>query len=88
MEALSVLQALRCAGNLPVTGENHKIQRHVSLIYAWTIDRRQAIIWTNADPIHRRIYAALRGDELTVSIILFHNFVHLESIHYTPNKRY
>ena len=28
-------------------------------------NRRQAIIWTNADPIHRRIYAALEGDELT-----------------------
>ena len=27
--------------------------------------RRQAIIWTNVDPIHRRIYAALGGDELT-----------------------
>ena len=27
--------------------------------------RRQAIIWTNADPVHRRIYAALRGDELS-----------------------
>ena len=26
---------------------------------------RQAIIWTNADPIHWRIYAALGGDELT-----------------------
>ena len=25
----------------------------------------QAIIWTNADPIHWRIYAALGGDELT-----------------------
>ena len=25
---------------------------------------RQAIIWTNADPIHWRIYAALGGDEL------------------------
>ena len=25
---------------------------------------RQAIIWTNADRIHWRIYAALRGDEL------------------------
>ena len=22
-------------------------------------NRRQAIIWTNADPVHRRIYAAL-----------------------------
>ena len=26
--------------------------------------RRQAIIWTNADPIHWRIYAALGVDEL------------------------
>ena len=29
-------------------------------------NRRQAIIWTNADPIHWRIYAAL-GVELTQS---------------------
>ena len=28
-------------------------------------NRRRAIIWTNADPIHWRIYAALRWDELT-----------------------
>ena len=27
-------------------------------------DRRQAIIWTNADQIHLRIYVALGGDEL------------------------
>ena len=27
-------------------------------------NKRQAIIWTNDDPIHWRIYAALRGDEL------------------------
>ena len=26
-------------------------------------NRRQAIIWTNADPIHWRIYAELGGDE-------------------------
>ena len=25
--------------------------------------RRQGIIWTNADPVHRRIYAPLGGDE-------------------------
>ena len=25
----------------------------------------EAIIWTNADPIHSRIYAALGGDKLT-----------------------
>ena len=29
-----------------------------------TPTRRQAIIWTNADPIHWRIHAALGGDEL------------------------
>ena len=28
-------------------------------------NRRQAIIWSNADPIHWGIYAALGGDELT-----------------------
>ena len=27
---------------------------------------RQAIVWTNADPIHWRIYAELGGDELMV----------------------
>ena len=27
--------------------------------------RWQAIIWTNADPVHQRICAALGGDELT-----------------------
>ena len=27
--------------------------------------RWQAIIWTNADPVHWGIYAALGGDELT-----------------------
>ena len=27
-------------------------------------NRLQSIIWTNADPIHWRIYAALGGDEL------------------------
>ena len=31
-------------------------------------NRRQAIIWTNADPIHWRIYAALGGDELTEAV--------------------
>ena len=30
--------------------------------------RRQAIIWTNADPFHLCIYAALRGDELASKV--------------------
>ena len=29
-------------------------------------NRRQDIIWTNTGPTHWRIYAALRGDELTI----------------------
>ena len=32
----------------------------------------QAIIWTNAVPIHWRIYAALQGDELKYLGILCH----------------
>ena len=32
--------------------------------YGLAPDRRQAIMWTYADPIHRRIYEALGEDEL------------------------
>ena len=31
------------------------------------LNRRQANIWINADPIYWRIYAALGGDELNVT---------------------
>ena len=34
-------------------------------------NRRQAFIWTNADPVHWPIYAALGGDELLLYLILF-----------------
>ena len=49
--------------------------------------RRQAIIWTNAYPVNRRIYAALGGDELRVhkKTHLTHKnniFVSLDSIQY------
>ena len=30
-----------------------------------SLNRRQAITWSNADPVYRRIYAALGGDELS-----------------------
>ena len=33
-----------------------------------TPSMRQAIIWTIADPVHRHIYGALEGDELTFTI--------------------
>ena len=41
------------------------------LYFDWNLDngmapnRRQAVIWTNADLVHWRIYAALGGDELS-----------------------
>ena len=43
-------------------------------------NRHQAIIWTNADPVHRRIYAALGGDELKAFIQISLKFVTKVSI--------
>ena len=37
------------------------------------LNRRQAIIWTDADTIHWRIYVAMGGDELTQ---LIHDMVY------------
>ena len=42
--------------------------------------RRQAIIWTNADPIPWRIYAALGGDELIHSNDIYAYLKILKSI--------
>ena len=39
-------------------------------------NRRHAIIWTNADPIHWRIYATLGGDELSLQVIGNHVIGH------------
>ena len=41
-------------------------------------NRRQAITWTNAGPVHWRIYAALGGDELILGV-----YVRTISIHIT-----
>ena len=60
-------------------------------------NRRQAIIWTNADPVHWRIYAALGGDELMHGlsipvlglVITWQNenkSVHGENAHAAPNQ--
>ena len=38
-------------------------------------NRRQAIIWTNADPIPWRIYATLRGDDLTHQLQIYRDVV-------------
>ena len=43
----------------------HLTKLRVGLDNGLAPDRRQAIIWTNADPIHWRIYAALGGDKLS-----------------------
>ena len=37
----------------------------VQLDNGWSTNRRQTIIWTNADPIDSRIYAALGGEKLS-----------------------
>ena len=54
-------------------------------------NRRQAIIWINADPIHWRIYAALGGDELkntSVNVVL-HCLAHIVGSNNVlmPNRR-
>ena len=45
-------------------GSNWQLHR-IGLDNGLAPNRRQAIIWTNADPILWRIYAALGGDELS-----------------------
>ena len=37
-------------------------------VIAWAPHRCQAIIWNNADPVHWRIYAALGGCELIITV--------------------
>ena len=39
-------------------------QPSIGLYNGLVLNRRQAIIWTNADPVHWRIYATLGGDGL------------------------
>ena len=38
-----------------------------------TPNRRQAITWTNADPVPWGLYAALGGDEINISRLEQHN---------------
>ena len=59
--------------------ENDRIQIRFSLKFVprSPIDnkpalvRRQAITWTNADPVRWRIYAALGGDELRRRVFVY-----------------
>ena len=41
-------------------------QPSIGLDHGLALNRRQAIIWTNADPIHWSIYASIGGDEYMV----------------------
>ena len=41
-------------------------------------NRQQAITWTNADPVHRRIYAALGVDEL---MVMQHSIMAIDVLH-------
>ena len=51
--------------NCILLNENDKIPNQISLkLIPMARNRRQAITWTNDDPVHWRIYAALGGDEL------------------------
>ena len=46
---------------------NHSLTHWITLVMEMMIcQHRQAIIWTNANPIHWCIYAALGGDELSL----------------------
>ena len=54
------------------------------LYYGVAPNRRQAIIWTNADLIHWHIYAALGWDEL----ICYHGYWNkLEEIYYFKSAK-
>ena len=57
----------------------------ISLDNGLVLNRRQAIIWTNADPNHWRIYAALGGDALKKYVLPVAGFEDMEWI-VTKNK--
>ena len=45
---------------------NGQIDNNTALVQIMASDTGQAIIWTNAHPIHWRLNVALGGDELTL----------------------
>ena len=54
------------------------INKNSALDNGLALKRRQAIIWTNADPIRWGIYAALGGDDFNIAITII--------IHINNNK--
>ena len=62
------------------------VDNNPALVYnGFAPNRWHAIIWTNADPIHWRIYAAPEGDELIIRIIVQHSN-HRRSLHKTETR--
>ena len=51
--------SLKCVPKCPIDNKS-------ALVQVMAPNRWQAIIWTNADPVYRRIYVALGGDELKI----------------------
>ena len=59
--------SLKCVPTGPIDNEQWT---SIGLNDGLAPDRRQAIIWNNVDSIHWRIYEALGGDELIVSVAI------------------
>ena len=51
-------------------------------VMAWRRIGDKPIIWTNADPIHCRIYAAPGGDELTAGLVIFSSWWYHQKNHW------
>ena len=61
----------------------HTLTCHFWLNLCLAPNRWQVIIWTNADPIHWRIYAVLGGDQLICLSMQYHSLVYIyrEKVH-------
>ena len=59
-------------------------QHSVDLDNGLALNRQQAVIWTNAVPIHWRIYTALSGDELISLEISLTMYILLPTLYTRP----
>ena len=51
-------------------------------------NRRQAIIWTNVNPIHWRIYAVLGGDEFLYNVLYDGKYIYDKAQIYNATNEY
>ena len=56
--------SLRFVHKGPIDNKPSLFQLKTVSVKDWAHNRRQASTWTNADPVHWRMYAELGGDEL------------------------